>query len=230
MELVGHSIGNAHMMNVELKKRTEMHWARKVWHMVGVSLLAWVFFYFSSFWSGVIFSVIWLAAVPFDFFRLKSPKVNDLFTHVFKSIMRQSEAQHLAGSTYLFSGVLLIYFIFPRDVVMISLLYLAFADPLASVFGIRFGKDKIFGQKKSVQGSLAAFFVCSVITFFVLSSKGLMMDRIVLVSILGGFIGAAAEAVPLGKMDDNFSIPVISAIGLWFLFTIFGGFSSYPVF
>jgi diacylglycerol kinase (CTP) len=49
-----------------------------------------------------------------------------------------------------------------------------------------------------------------------------------LISVLGGLIGAAAEALPFGKVDDNFSIPVISAIGLWILFFIFDGLAGFP--
>jgi len=100
-------------------------------------------------------------------------------------------------------------------------LYLAFADPIASIVGIRYGKDKIFGHK-SLQGSFAAFTVCAFLTFFFLNYNGMMLDRAVIVSLLGGLIGCLAEAVPIGQLDDNFTIPVLSAAGLWTVFSIFG--------
>lgn len=218
MELADHSM----MIGMELKKRSDMHLARKLWHIIGVGLLAFAYYYLSSFWSEVLFILLWLIAVPMDLLRQKYSGLNDLTIHVFKPIMRESESKGLAGTTYLLSGVLVVYHLFPREIVMTTLLYLAFADPLASIVGIKYGKDKIFGHK-SVQGSLAAFIVCTVITYFVLSYKGILMDRILLISLFGGLIGAAAEVVPVWKLDDNFSLPVVSAIGLWILFLFFGG-------
>jgi dolichol kinase len=212
------------ILGMGLKKRTEMHWARKLWHMIGVCLIAAGYQFLPPFWAKIGILVLWLGAVPADVLRLKVPAFNEIMTHLFGAIMRDSEAKSLAGTTYLISGVLLISLIFPKDIVILTLMYLAFADPLASVIGIKYGKDKIFGHK-SLQGSMAAFTVCALATFAVLSYKGIMLNRILVVSILGGLIGAIAEAVPLGKMDDNFSIPVVSAIGLWILFTIFGGFA-----
>jgi diacylglycerol kinase (CTP) len=212
-------------MDMEFKKRTEMHWARKLWHMSGVTAIAIGYYYMPIFWARVTLLLLWLLFVPFDFWRLRSPFLNDIATHLFRPIMRESEAKDLAGTTYLLSGVLLVSLIFPREIVLITLLYLAFADPMASVIGIKYGKDKIFGHK-SLQGSVAAFVICTVVTLAVLFYKGLMLDRIVIVSLLGGLIGALAEAVPVGRLDDNFSIPVISALGLWLLFMAFGGFAS----
>lgn len=51
-----------------------------------------------------------------------------------------------------------------------------------------------------------------------------MIDRILIVSILSGLIGAFAELIPIFKLDDNFTFPVVSSIGLWLLFYLFGGF------
>jgi len=209
----------------DLKKRSEMHWARKIWHMSGVSALAFSYYYLPPFWSKAIFILLWFIFVPVDFLRLRSPGLNDILTHIFRPIMRESESKGLAGTSYLMTGVLIISFIFPREIVLMTLLFLAFADPMASIIGIRFGKDRIFGHK-SVQGSVAAFAICAFITWSVLMYKGIMIDRIVIVSIFGGLIGACAEAIPVGKLDDNFSIPVLSAGGLWLLFSIFGGFAA----
>jgi dolichol kinase len=211
--------------NSDLKQKTDMHWARKIWHMGGVSAIAAGAYVLPPFWAGFGLIALWVAYVPLDFLRLKFPALNDLISHVFKPVMRRHERSSLAGTTYLLSGVLLTYLVFPRSIFFLTLLYLAFADPFASVFGIKFGKDKIFGHK-SLQGSLAAFLICGTITFAFLYYNSLFLDRLFIVSLLGGLVGALAEAVPIGKMDDNFSIPVISAAGLYILFSVFGGFST----
>jgi dolichol kinase len=53
-----------------------------------------------------------------------------------------------------------------------------------------------------------------------------MVERIVLVSILGGLIGAASELIQLRKFDDNMTFPIFAAFGLYVLFVVFGGFPS----
>lgn len=206
---------------MELKQRTEIHWARKIWHMLGVSTLTLLYAFLPLSWSVGIFALLWLAFVPFDFIRQQNQKLNDFLVHMFRPIMRQSELHKLAGTTFLLTGVLVVSLFFRREIVILTLLFLAFADPIASYFGIRFGKDKIFGHK-SLQGSMAAFFVCALIGFIYLYFYGLMFDRLIVISILCGLIGALAELVPVAKLDDNFTLPVLSAIALWILFNLFG--------
>lgn len=211
---------------VDLKRRSDIHLARKVWHVLAVSFMAVFYAYAPESWSITTLIAAWLIAVPIDFLRQKNPALNDFVVHLARPIMRQSEVTKLAGTTYLITGVLLIVLIFPRDIVLLTILFLAFADPIASYFGIRYGKDKIFGEK-SLQGSMAAFIVCALITFIFMFTHGMLMDRLLIVSLLGGLIGAAAEAVPLWKLDDNLTLPILSAIFLWILFNLFGALPVY---
>ena len=43
------------------------------------------------------------------------------------------------------------------------------------------------------------------------------------VALLAGLIGAFSELVPIGKLDDNFVFPVLSATLLTGLLKLFGG-------
>lgn len=205
----------------KLAKRSDIHWPRKVWHMAGVSLIAFIYSLVPDNIAIILLAIAWVLFVPFDFLRQRNAAVNEVAVSIFKPIMRQSEVNKIAGTTYLLSGLLIVASLFPRPIVMLTMLFLAFADPIASYFGIRFGKDKIFGEK-SLQGSLAAFFVCAVLTFAFLTYNWVLMDRLIIVSLLGGLIGALAELIPIGKLDDNLTLPVLSATALWFVFTVFG--------
>ena len=135
--------------------------------------------------------------------------------------MREYEKHSFTGATYLLVATLFIVWFFPYPIVSLSLIFVAVADPLASFVGIRFGRDKLIGQK-SLQGSVAAFLACAVIAAIYYSNLHIMTDRLLLVSLLSGFIGAAAELIPVGRLDDNVTLPVLSALGLWVLFTLFG--------
>lgn len=209
-----------HLNYVEhYKKRSDVHLARKIWHVTTVfsMFLCWMLL---PFWVCIALLVLgWISFVPADILRLKNPELNTKLTKMFKLIMRQNELDRLAGTTYLITGTILIAALFPNSIVALSLLFLAFADPIASYVGILFGKDKIFGHK-SVQGFIAAFIVCSVLTYAFLYIKN-VNEYILIVSLLSGVVGALAELIPVAKLDDNFTMPVLSSIGLTVIFYLF---------
>ena len=201
------------------KKRSDVHLARKIWHVTTVfsMFLCWMFL---PYWVCLVLLMLgWISFVPVDILRLKNPELNTKLTTMFKLIMRQNELDRLAGTTYLISGTILIAAIFPKSIVALSLLFLAFADPIASYVGIRFGKDKIFGHK-SVQGFMAAFVVCTICTYTFLYIKN-VNEYILIVSLLSGVVGALAELIPIAKLDDNFTMPLLSSMGLFIIFYLF---------
>ncbi len=161
-------------------------------------------------------------AIP-DILRLKNPRLNQFILKRFRWILRDSEAQQVSGVTYAILGIFISAALFPKPVVELSLLMLAFGDPAAAIFGVRFGKDKIWGNK-SLQGATAAFLVCSVVAYVYLLFNTLMLERALLVGLICGLIGALSEIIPFGKWDDNFSFPILSSTMLYILFLTFGGF------
>ncbi|WP_413586238.1 diacylglycerol/polyprenol kinase family protein [Bdellovibrio sp. HCB274] len=210
---------------VDLKKRSDIHYARKIWHMSAVFAMFLAYVYMPEKLSLSLLVIAWILFVPFDFLRHRYPVLNDFAVHAFKPIMRQSEVKKLAGTTFLLTGVLIVYVIFPRPIVALTLLFLAFADPIASYFGILYGKDKIFGHK-SIQGFMAAFFVCMGLTMAFLLYHNYLTDRVIVISLLAGLVGAFAELIPVGKLDDNLTLPLMSAVGLSILFYFFGFFAN----
>ncbi len=203
----------------DYKKRSDVHIARKIWHMTTVFLMFLCWSYF-PFWICMSLLVIgWVTFVPADVVRLKNPELNTMVAKSFKLIMRENELDRLAGTTYLITGTILIASLFPKSIVSLSLLFLAFADPIASYVGIRFGKDKIFGHK-SLQGFIAAFVICSSLAYAFLYLNNIN-EYILIVSLLSGLIGALAELIPVAKLDDNFTMPVFSSIGLLIIFYLF---------
>lgn len=208
------------MNNADYKKKSDLHLPRKIWHMGGVLVLFSIWNYFSKLESLWIYSILWVALVPIDFIRLKTPQLNQFFSRIFKIIMRSSELNQLAGTSYLLTSVIIIAFLFPPPIVSLSLLFLAFADPLASFVGIKWGRHKIFGHK-SYEGFFAALIVCSAVTCFYFFNRGLEIQNYYLVILFSGLIGALAELIPVGKLDDNLTMPILSSICLYFLFIFF---------
>lgn len=203
------------------KRRSDMHLARKTWHMLGVLIMVLIHQRVSRETAIILLLATAMVFVVPDIIRQYSSKLNDIFVGIFQTVIRESEVHKLSGNSYLITGVLLIVLIFPPKIVSLTLLFLAFADPIASCVGILYGKDKILGQK-SLQGFLAAMGVCTFATFGYLYSHNMLSDRIVVVSLLSGLIGAFSELIPIGKLDDNLTLPVMSASGLYLLFSLFG--------
>jgi len=213
------------MVITELKKRSDIHWARKIWHLSTVSVMAVFYDHFPESISLTLLFILAALFIPFDILRQRSEAINNLVVHLFKPIMRTHEVNKPSGSSYLIAGVVIVVLIFPPPIVLFSLYFLAFGDPAASYFGIRFGRHKLIGNK-SLQGFLSAFMVCTLITYIVMISKDLMTDQIWVVSIICGLIGALSELIPIGGLDDNLTLPVLSATGLWLTFWIFDSYLS----
>jgi diacylglycerol kinase (CTP) len=206
-----------------LKQKSDIHIVRKLWHCLGICLMAAAYNYFGHkvSWGLLLgFSVVF---IPLDLLRNKYPALNKATVKVFGPVMRQHEWNSLSGMTYLFMGSIFLLVLNEPHIVTLTLLFLAFGDPVASFCGIRYGKDRIIG-KKTLQGTLGAFAVCTVIAALYYYFNNLMVERLLIVAPLSGLIGALAELVPIGKLDDNFTFPVISAILLMGLFTVYGGF------
>ena len=173
------------VLQEDFKKRSDLHVARKIWHITGVLALFLGYYVLPLWLSKVLILVLFLLFAGTDILRLRNKNFNLLVTHYLRPIMRQSEIGNLAGTTYLAAGVTILIFLFDPIIVQLSLIFLAFADPIASYFGIRFGREKIWGEK-TLQGFLAAFVVCSICSFLFLYLHEYNLWRAVVVSFIGG--------------------------------------------
>lgn len=205
-----------------LPKRTDIHLPRKIWHMTGVLAMISLYVSVNQSLGLKIISVSCFIVVSLDLARLAYPSLNRIFIRIFGSVMRATEQNRLAGISSLFLGCLVIMLFLPRPVVILALLFLGLADPIASYVGIRFGKDRL-AKGKSLQGTGAAFVVCLGISTLYYYFNEIMLDRLFIVSLLSGSIGALSELIPFWILDDNFTLPVLSGFSLWGLFWLFGG-------
>lgn len=211
------------MQNVGLKQRSDLHLTRKIWHCVGICGMAAVYNLLGRGPSQWILLVAVIAIIPFEYFRQRVPIINRIAVKLFSSVMRAHEVKNVSGTTWLLVGCVFLLFFKNDHIVTLTLLFLAFGDPIASFFGIRFGKDRIIGNK-TLQGTMAAFVVCTVIASLYYYFNNLMTERLLIVAPLSGLIGALAELSPYGKLDDNLTFPITCGVLLWLLFQVYGGF------
>lgn len=200
-----------------LRLRSDLHIARKIWHMA-TGLTGLTVYYKSGIavdHMATILLIFSACSFLLEFVRLRNEKINQILMLAMKPIMRESEKNSISGMPFYALGVSLSLFFFPPTFAILSILFLIFADPIASFCGILYGRDKIL-PNKSLQGTIAAFSVCYIVTLvYGLIHTNPSMNLLVF-SIIAGAIGAVSELCS-HFVDDNLCIPVISGLGLFIL-------------
>ncbi|MBI2530161.1 MAG: hypothetical protein HYW05_03385 [Candidatus Diapherotrites archaeon] len=133
--------------------------------------------------------------------------VNVPFLHeIVKHVQREHE-RHLPGKAALVLALAIVVLLalnviyFQNEkIVLGALIVLAIGDSVAPIVGIRFGKLKI--GKRSVEGTIAGI----IASFLVLSLLFAPQT-----AFIAATFGMLAEFLPA---DDNFAIPLISAVAL----------------
>lgn len=122
---------------------------------------------------------------------------------VFHILLRQKEKQGLGSHVYFTLGALIAVSVFSMDVAFTAILMTTFGDMSAALIGKRFGKIRIFGNGKSLEGCIAEFIVDLTIAVLLLGNP--------LVAILMAFVATYVETTFV-NIDDNLAIAVFSGI------------------
>jgi dolichol kinase len=204
---------------VRLHVRSDLHLMRKTWHMVMGMVIA--FLYLFSIERGTAV-VILSSVLGFDILmeaaRLNSPRFNQQIMRFWGPFMRTCEVDRVSGIPYYLAASVIAIGIFPKPVAVMSILFLAIGDPLASLVGILYGSRSVrLPGGKSLIGSAAGVLGCAIVAFVFMKYLGYANRDTLWVALIGGLAGGTAELLPL-DMDDNFTIPVISGFVLWFAF------------
>ncbi|KAK9449318.1 cytidylyltransferase family-domain-containing protein [Limtongia smithiae] len=168
--------------------------------------------------------------VALDVLRFRSAAFLKIYIRAFGSLMRESEVDKWNGIVWYLLGLIIVFIGFPKDISILAVLLLSWSDTAASSFGRAFGHltPKLF-RNKSLAGSFAAFLTGTVAAYllygFMLPAAPQLNTHDFLawtpetsslplsaLCTIAGIVGASAEAVDLYGLDDNITIPVISAI------------------
>lgn len=213
------SLGSA----TRLRARQDLHLARKVWHMsMGVFIVSVYLSGLPRAGSLLVLGFFFLLFFFLETARLRNPALNQLTVRLMGPIMRSHEMHSMSGTPYYLGSALICVALFPQPVVVLSLLYLAIGDPVASLFGILYGERSLrFKNGKSLIGTAAGVAICTLISLIYLSGTRLDYTHVIWLALIGGAAGGLAEILPL-DVDDNFSIPIVSGLVLWLAFIFLG--------
>ncbi|TNF36978.1 MAG: hypothetical protein EP329_04310, partial [Deltaproteobacteria bacterium] len=104
--------------------------------------------------------------------RRVSTRWNDRFVNgMFKAIVRPQEAHRVPAATWYVGALLVGAIAMPQRAIQLGTLALGVGDPIAQIFGKRFGKKKIVGQKSWV-GAIAFVIAATVASVVFLLATG----------------------------------------------------------
>lgn len=205
-----------------LHKRSDLHLLRKLFHISTGLVLLYPFYCLDKpiEWTAALLGLVLAFVLSIEYSRQQFKFLNSLFIRVLRPIIRVNEVDKTSGIPFYLASCLFAVLVFPRDIAILSTLYLIFGDPSSSFFGILFGKDRLF-PNKSLQGTLGGCAVCCLVTAAYLYQVDFKQENILLFSMIGGVSGSVAELLPL-HIDDNFSIPIVSGFFIYLAFLCAG--------
>lgn len=163
-----------------------------------------LYLYFSKKFVLILVGALVLMFLSVDLVRLLSKRVNIFLFRKGKAFFREKEKHTFSSATLFLTSSFLTILLFKKEIATLALIFLTFGDIFAKFAGLEHGKIRVF--EKTLRGSLAYFVSCLIggyLWSLVLPVPGLQI-------VLGSFAAAVTELLPLG-VDDNFSIPLISA-------------------
>ena len=174
---------------------------RKIIHIFNLVIpFTYLFILESRFQVLCILVPLTLFAIVIEYLRVRSVIIKKIFNNFLKSMLRIHEIDgKFTGATWVFIGSTLTISIFPKEIAVISLVYMSLGDATAGLVGEKFGKTKFYN--KTIEGSIAGLIVCLLSGYFV----HLTLPLVVVFS--GAFAAMFIELMPI-SIDDNLSIPL----------------------
>jgi len=192
---------------------------RKIFHIISILFLLLPLYVFGKY-SIVLLMTLMLVI----FYPISSRKIKNFFTRPFWLLMDYIERERnmkTLPAKQAFSlalGLIIISIIFSEKIIAISIISLAIYDGIATIVGKLFGKVKLINNRTlegTVAGIIANSITLSVIIPFWIGT---------LISIFVAIIELFSKGENLFN-DDNFLIPVGTAIFTWYLMLYLRGIS-----
>lgn len=157
-----------------------------------------------------------------ELIRRRSPAFNERLMAVYGPVAHAHEWHRVNSATWYASALFLLSLSGSYLVCSVAVLVLAVGDPMAAIVGRRFGRTKLINGR-SLEGSLAFVGVATLVTGVLL---GLFRPDLGVaagfgVALVGGVAGAVAELLSR-RIDDNFTIPLVSGLAAWAALLLLG--------
>lgn len=171
-----------------------------------------------AFWacfSGFLFLTL------IEILRRQNKSFNEYYLKLSSSILREEEKTRCSSAFYFLLGTSIVIFFYERTIVSVTVLFIGFGDPFASIFGTLLPSKTIY-KEKSYSGfigcTLACFFSYLVYSY-ILNLHESQFISIGLMAVILGFLAGLVDflCVFFDEWDDNLVFQFLFSLILRFL-------------
>lgn len=193
---------------------------RKIFHLLSLSIPS--SYFFAEKGTMVVFLFLAASSVLFlDIYRRFDLRIKGITDKLFSGLMRTEEKNGtpaLSGASFLFWGLFLSAYFFPKEEALSSWFVFIISDACAALAGVAFGKTYVVSGK-TLEGFFAFFLSSLAVGFLLYFFYGFGADPFAI--IIASFLIALAELYSKKiALDDNLVLPSAYC----FLINIFKGF------
>lgn len=159
----------------------------------------------------LIMMFLFTISMIIDLLRIKVSILNNFFKYFFSKMLREGEANgQITGASWLLLGSLLTIIFFPIHIAVPALIYLTIGDSFAALVGKAFPYGRV--GTKSITGSLTGIIFSSIVA---LELNEVLPFGLI---ILGSIVAMIIELLPHRTLNDNLTIPTLSAFSIQIFF------------
>ena len=201
-------VGVYNIINQKLITIEDEEFKTHLWRLIArpFAVLFIIFHYFfDQLISLTIIGIVTLCFIAMDLSKIISKSTQEVLTKRIKSIFRKGEEDRFSSMTAFLVASFIVMLVFKKEIAITALTFTVFGDIFSKIFGLGFGRHKIFD--KTLEGSLA-YFGCVLICWYVLTHTLNLSTYIILI----GAISAPLIEIISIRVNDNFTVPLISAV------------------
>ncbi len=222
------------LFSKENKAGDKFNYVRKLFHLIGLIVPFGYFFNlldgispwrFQETTRSIIFWITGIITVFFliiEFLRFRFKFWQNMFVKVAGPMLKGKELDKMHGSVPYILALCVVVGFFPREIAILSVLFLTFGDPAAALVGGKYGTIRFYNGK-SLQGTLGGMggaLVAGLIFLLLISAAHVNSDYVLwdnhgirlenwVTLIIGSIVALLIEFVSHeGFLDDNLTIPV----------------------
>ncbi|NOY05465.1 MAG: dolichol kinase [Chlorobi bacterium] len=189
---------------------------RKGIHLSSLSIPI-IYWYITRELALTILVPLTLAFVLVDTIKFFHEPTRRLYYRTFSFILRRHETEQnkktFNGATWVLISATFCVWLFPKLIFVTAFSILIISDTASALFGRKFGRRRFKG--KSLEGSLAFVLTAWIAILFTPKLLGTPLEYGI--AFAAAVVGAIAEVLSYGIIDDNFAIPVSIGGVMWIL-------------
>ncbi len=151
-----------------------------------------------------VLALLAIGGLVLDLVRFKIGWLNSIFMRMLAPLLKEDEAAHITGATYMVIAAFLVFAIFGKEVAIPAMFFLSLGDPAAAIVGRGMPGPRLLG--KSPIGTVAFFVVGCATLAVLLSADGIDHHWALWVGVAVAGLIELASVPP----DDNLAVPLLA--------------------